>query len=282
MITSLTLNGLDLLSSGFFVETPIDGLEAPSYRVSVSDSPGQSGGAPGASYYGQRPISITGTVRGDSPSDHLIKRALLRAACQLSHDAQGATQLVPLTIETVLGDTFTAMVVVRAFTNPVSTPQSSSFFIALIAPDAALYRVGAITTGPISVAHSIGVPWPWTWPVVFSPPTGGSGVLNNLGDVDTRPVLTFSGALTNPFVYLIEQGRGFRLNYVSAAGDQIVVDMKQHTIILNDSTELLSARDVTYDWLTAGPGVNTFALFTGSTSDTGTVEVTAQSAVSGL
>jgi len=61
----------------------------------------------------------------------------------------------------------------------------------------------------------------------------------NGGHIDTYPIITLSGPVTNPKVTLVATGEYIELSYDLASGDTITIDCEAGTIYLNGSTDLI-------------------------------------------
>ncbi len=104
-----------------------------------------------------------------------------------------------------------------------------------------------------SVSNTIGLPaplqgvsFPITFPMSFG--TGGTGTyltLDNAGNYEMRPILVFTGPLTNPSVNNTSIASNPRLtfsnpnqtSYTLYAGDTLTVDLDYHTIVYTPSGE---------------------------------------------
>lgn len=282
MLSSLTLNGLQLLgSSAFALHEPVEGLEAPVFRLSEYDKPGEDGGVLAAAYYGPRAITLNGLVRGDSAAAYEASRRELQTACAISKDATGFPQLAVLSFTTSGGSSYFINVQVRKAIIPIGRGMSAKFQIQLVAPDPRLYIASQQSTGLISAPSGGGFTVPFVLPVTFAPSSGGSGTANNTGNILTYPVLTLRGQLTNPYIQNATTGKFLQLNRVVAGGETVVIDMADKTILLG-TTSLLISKATGSDWWGLQAGNNSIALSTGSSGDTGTVELTWYSAVLGV
>lgn len=120
--------------------------------------------------------------------------------------------------------------------------------------------------------------------IEFGTGSGGNATVYNYGNADTWPIITLTGVGSNPYVYSPSRGKNMKLNYsTTLPSDEIVIDMKNKTIILNGTTNLLSYKDVDSDWFSIEAGVDTNIQFnTSSSSDTMTMEVTGNVAYVGI
>lgn len=283
MLSSLKLNGLQLLGvQGYIVHKPVEGLEAPSVRSTAYDKPGEDGGVLAGLWWGQRAISITGQVEGTSSTEHETNRRSLQAACAVTRDTFGYPTLGLLEFTTLSGDQYEVEVGVVSFKNPMSELTVSDFMIGLLAPDHRLYKVGTLSSGGITRPAGGGALYPVIYPVTYGASSGGTASVNNTGNISVYPKLTLTGQLTNPHILNVTTGKLIQLNRTIAAGETVVIDMGNKTITLNGASSLLTTKTSDSVWWELVPGVNTINFNTGSSSDTGTLEVTWQNALIGI
>lgn len=283
MLSSIRLAGLQLLGgTQFAIHDPLEGLEAPSYRITEYDKPGEDGGVVSASYYGLRPITLNGTVQGGSAALHEANRQALEAVCGVSRDSTGFPVLKLLEITTLAGAQYFAYVQVKSLKNVIGRGTYSNFMLSLTAPDSRLYLAGSNSSGLISRPTGGGFILPIILPVIFAPSSGGSGSATNAGNVSTYPTLTLRGQLTNPYILNSATGESFQLNRTIAVGETVVVDMAEKTVTLNGTSSLLSLKASDSTWWALQPGINPISFSTGSSGDTGTLEVTWSNAVLGI
>lgn len=94
MLTSFQCNGIELIApngqNGVFLQYPIDGLDAPSYRVSSYDKAGQDGSVLTTPFYGVRTVTITGKLAmNQGAALYESARKLLLAAFGTNRDTNG-------------------------------------------------------------------------------------------------------------------------------------------------------------------------------------------------
>lgn len=275
MLSTIKLAGLQLLGTASFAVDSVDGLESPEYRINQYDKPGEDGGVVSGSYYGLRAITMNGLVTGSgSAATHETNRRALETACAVTRDSTGFPIYALLELTTLGGTNYFTYVQVKQLRNPVGRGTSSPFQISMVAPDPRLYVVGQQTTGAISRPSGGGFVLPVILPITFGSSSGGSGSATNTGNVPTYPILTLRGQLTNPYVLNSANGGLVQLNRTIASGETVVIDMGNKTVTLNGSTSLLNTRTSDSTWWSLNPGVNPISFSTGSTSDTGTLEIT--------
>lgn len=260
-----------------------DGFEAPDYRVGSYEKPGEDGARVTAAFYGGRPFTIQGDMQTADVATFQAARQALNYAFRTQRDQYNYPLLTRILVTANDGSTYFLDAQVKTFKNPLSYPTYSSFISTLYAPDPAIYGTSQVTTGQIARLAAGGVTFPLTFPVIFTAGSGGVGFLNNAGNLDTWPVMTIRGAVTNPLIYAVERGGLIQLGFTTTnATDVIVIDMKNRTVMLNGTTSLLTYLTTDSRWFSLPPDANTIEFNTGSAGDTGTVEVTAYSAFLGL
>lgn len=266
-----------------FSVTEIQGLESPLMRLQYFDNPGRDGGTVGALQYGSRTIVVRGEVYNSSSTTFLADRRSLAYACRLQRDTSGYPVLTRLKFTSLDGTDYFVDAAVKDFKNPFQQPSWSEFQVTFVAPSSAILGTTLRTTGQMTVPVGGGFTFPATFPITFGPGSGGTGALTNNGNMDTWPMIYLRGALTNPYLYSVERQKFLKLNYTTSnTTDVITIDMNQRTIILNGTTNILTAKDDTADWFSLPPGACNFLFSTGSSGDTGTAEVTAYDAYMGV
>lgn len=272
-----TLGSLQLLGTGitdYILQTPIEGLDAPDYRLNYYDKPGEDGGVVSSAFYGSRMVSLNGIVRGGSPQGFENARHALVAACAINKDSTGFPELTRLTFKTLAGNSYFIDAIVRRPIIAFDQVGYSKFLITAQASDPAIYGATVQSSGTIVRASGSGFIWPFIWPFTWGTSTGGSATLNNQGNMPTYPIITIRGSATNPFIYNTTLGRYMQLNYILGTNDVLVIDMKEKTITLNGVTSLLIYKTSGAEWWWLEPGNDVISYSTGSSSDTGTVEIT--------
>lgn len=277
-LTSLG-NTIALIGSTNYILQAVGGIEDAGRRVSSYELPGQDGGSVSSVFYGVRTVDLSGVVLGSDATTHQANRKALAAVCAVQRDLTGRPLPVTVAFTTLDGQSFSFTGHVKAFSNPLDRTNVSEFHIVLACPDPVIYGSSAITTGQFARPSGGGVVYPVTYPAIYAGSTGGSGSVSNTGNANVYPLITIRGVTTNPYIYFATLGVWFQLNYVTSnITDTIVIDMKNRTVVLNGTTNLLSAKVAGSSWFSLAPGANNFTFSTGTSSDTGTVEVSAAGA----
>lgn len=108
----------------------------------------------------------------------------------------------------------------------------------LLARDPRRYADGPwVTTAPPDAGT--GLVWPVIWPAVW-PAVGGDGRLRltNSGRAPSSPTIRLNGGFTSATVTCAETGSRVSLNRFVDSGDQVVIDYKARTAILNGQSDL--------------------------------------------
>src|SRR3954447_15143020 len=92
--------------TNFIVQQPIKGLDAPDYRMSTYDKPGEDFSVLSNLLYGSRVVTLQGIVRGDSADDYETARQQLQAACAIQRDSDGNPTPTQLEFTTLGGTTY--------------------------------------------------------------------------------------------------------------------------------------------------------------------------------
>ena len=148
------------------------------------------------------------------------------------------------------------------------------------ATDPKLYDSTTQTTIVPLPLYNAGAGWPIVWPTAWGATSNvGTASINNAGNIETRPLLSLSGPVTNPTFTNVTTGQYLTFSgLVMGAGDVLVVDMKAHTAILNGTTNergLLTAGSV---WWTLAPGFTTVQYTANSTLTGSQLTINYQSA----
>lgn len=285
MISSLTIDWLQILGSGVTSYTlqELEGFDAPDVRLNAYEKPGEDGGRVSAAYYGNRTISLSGIVSGADAATYEQARRNLASVCRVRRDSStGYPEPVTISFTSLAGTEYTVEAYIKSFKQTTDNIGFGRFLIVMVVPDPLLYGIDNLTTGQFGIRVPGGVTYPITYPAIYGTSTGGTASVNNYGNADSWPILTIRGVATNPTIYAIELGKTFQLTLsATSASDVIVIDMANKTVLYNGGS-VLNAKSVDSEWFSLPSGITTFSFSSSSTSDTGTLEVTANPAYIGL
>lgn len=265
-----------------WVEPPIEGLEFPGVRHSSFDKSGEHGGVVSNVLYSGRLITLNGQIASNTLSAFEQKRRALEAATKITRDSSGLAQSRTLYLVTM--DDLAMQVTVYLYAPikmSIESPLSARFQIQLYAPDFALsaQELQSLSLGRYGGGGFI---VPVDVPIVSTVGTGGAGSVTNSGTVEAYPVLSFNGPLTNPRLTNTTTGDTILLEMTIPSGAQVVVDMKERTIVQGGVTNRISKKSSDSTFWALEVGVNYLQLTTSDSGDTGTVEVEFRSAFLGL
>lgn len=209
-----------------------DGFDYPSVKSVVADIPGRVGSALVASSYGRRIISWNGELVGSNVFAE--RREMLSALRQV-----GVMKLIQFTTYDDL------LLQCEAEITKVDSPYNhmiQAFRIEAVAPD---FRFYSQTLHSISMGESQiggGTPIPTPVPIDFDGSGNAGGVeIQNSGDEDTPISFIISGPGTGFTVRNDTTQKQFRINYTINDGDEIVIDTKNRTVMLNGTYNIYSA-----------------------------------------
>ena len=286
---SMTLGSLSFLCGptpsqryGIELSLPVQGLDAPDYRIVSYPIPGQDNARVSSAFYDARTITLTGRITGETPTAYLANRQLLAQACAINRDQFGYPSLTKLQFTMLDGNSYFLTVQSKKPVFDLTYLTWTKYQLTLLAPDPRIYGTTELTSGQITPLVSRGILVPTIVPVLGSGTTGGTATIFNPGNVDSHPIITFTGPLTNPYIQNATTGYSWQLDYTLLSGDSVVVDMYNKTVVFDGNADFISHMDANSSWWTVVPGINSFTMSTGSTADTGSVTVTCNPAYVGL
>ena len=274
---------LDGTDTGYTVELPIQGFDAPDYRETMYDKPGEDGSVLSSLFYGSRTITLTGHINAQATAaQYEALRRALASACAVQRDVNGQPKSSVINVTTRGGSSYFLNVFPRKPTFDYEYATTSNFLLHFVSADSVIYGAGQISSGSIMRPTGGGFILPFILPVASATTTGGSVTVANSGNSTALPIVTLTGPLTNPYVQNSATGTFVQLNYTIPGGSFVMIDMANKTVMLNGNSTILSTRTTDSDWWGILPGTNSISLSTGSTSNTGNVVVSFYNAYSGV
>lgn len=259
-----------------YLDEPIDGLGLPPVRTSSGNYSGRDGGYVGSQFYGMRLITLTGRFFSTSPVTLEASRQALAAAV--------ASSSITLTLTTNAGASYLITCNVDSLDMPINRSVSTApFKLSLIAPDPIIYDNSAAAMS-VAITRSVGggITWPISWTPVTWAPGSQPIAINNTGGVIIYPVITLNNAMTNPTITNVTTGQSFSLNgFTTAAGDVVVIDMKNRTVLLNGGS-VLPYVTTSSIWWSLIPGSNSVSLNSTNGADTVTGTVSWRAGYRGI
>lgn len=238
------------------VLTDISGFDSPDVRESADDLIQQDGGIHGSFYYGRRPLTMSGIMLNPASTDARNQRwtKLSRASNAMREDA--------VLTWTLAGGEQQFLAVRRQQPLRATGGWQKEFQLSLVAADPRIYSQAQHTNnvnlsgagGSGGFAFNMGFDLGFGLAVV-----SGQMLLTNAGNFPTYPVFVITGPVVNPTIQNFTTGATLYLTYSLAAGEQLVVDTLNHTVLLGGTASRYSAVDFprsSADWLPFVPGVN--------------------------
>lgn len=277
----ITVNGFVLndstLANRVYLDEPVNGLSMPPIRTSSGTYSGRDGGYVGAQFYGARSINMTGRIMSNDVTSYWASRKAFLAAV--------STGSVLLTVATDDGGLYVLNCYLDELDIPINRRKmSTTWTMSLVAPDPTIYdnSAGGLQSVAIAPVGGGGIIWPIAWtPVVWRAGTLPQTVTNT-GNVAVYPKVTLTGPATNPTITNVTTGQFFTLQgLTTTAGDVIVIDLQNRTVLLNGGS-ILTYMSTTSSWWPLLPGGNSIRLTTTNGSDTVTGTVSWRSGYRGI
>jgi tail protein len=276
-----------LTFAGVVMGTPyqfaqMQGLDMPAVRSGDVDVPRDQGQLPGLDVYGGRSITVNLVVIPDDVSLGHAMRAFIGAM-----GATGSTEY-PLYLQLQDMSTVAVMARFRKWTWNYDVGYYAGRFASGAAmwycTDPRVYSVPSWEIVSPMVLADEGVTFPVTFPLSFGSSTSEVLTVQNGGNMEMRPILTFTGPLTVPWAtnttipgdptVTLDSGTGPTI----LAGDVVTVDVQRHAVTYQPAEgPPFSVRS----WVTPGsdfwnlpPGDNLIAFGSAdSSATTGTVGI---------
>ena len=233
-----------------------EGFEYPMVRSSIEDVAGDYGAVYVNSKYGTRRVGINGDLV--SSSIFSDRRLLLKALRQT-----GEIKLVKFQTYDNLLLQFEAEV--TKVLNPY-THEIHSFLIELTAPDYRFYSQtqtsSLIDRTNLAGGTSIPAIIPMSFPLSTNPETTINNVVTNQGSEVTDPEFVIDGPGQDFLIRNVTTDKEFTLATILTSDDQVIINVKNRTAILNGTTNVYS--DLTGDLWSLVPGDNEMRFFIGS------------------
>ena len=218
----------------------LQGWDSPEVRTQLSAREADHGSWMGPVWFGERPITLAGTiVAPDAPSLDGAVEQLLAA------DALGDTTLT-------VYETIPKQAVVRRSGKPIikrETDSVATFSLMVTAPDPRRYAttLQQTSTALPSVSGGLVLPAAPPWVLSASSVQGAIGAAN-AGTMPTRPTFVITGPVSQPQVATTYpdgsvKALAYSLNLVT--GDVLVIDTDAHTVMLGGASR---RRYISGDW----------------------------------
>lgn len=249
-----------------FLITEIGGLGKPKIRTSSVNNSGSDGGDIGAQNYEMRQITVVGLVKSTSQTAHVTDRRNFNEAAPIRSQTRVYITLFD-------GSQYYTDCYIQDLDMGYKTfGVASEYKLELLAPDPLFYGVSGVDNS-VSLTHvqSGGYVFPYELPVEWADGSSPTSI-TNFGDSTVYPVITLTGTAINPVIYNQTTGELVKVNITTISGDELIIDLKNHTVTLNGGN-ILANLDSQSTWWGLVPGPNNLLLDTDSDSDTGTALV---------
>ena len=275
-IHSNTNNGL-----GYAISPGTEGLDFPEIRRNSYNKPGEYGAYLTNLLYGGRRIQLEGFVFSNTIATFESLRRQLQDAVRINKDSNSRPVATTLKVTTMDDLALQLDVYINAFKMAVTNLLGAKFMIDLYSPDFALLSQ-ALNSKTLTRASGGGAVYPFIYPQIYGASTGGQDICVNAGDAETFPVIYLNGAISNPIIQNVTNGRYIELSLTLGASDQVVIDMKNKTIIKNGNTSVISNKTSPSQFFWLEKGNNTIKFFTSSGADTGNMQIQWRDAYLGI
>lgn len=240
-----------------------DGVDSPDQAIEVEQRAGAHGTYFAGGWYGKRPLVLEGQVVALNYQRLKAARTRLAAATSLLQRL-GVLEVydpVPWRAEVYRADR-------PRFA--IESPTYARFSVPLAAPDPRRYAL-AERSGVTNLSSiTTGVSAPVSAPVSAGGGTGSQIVALNDGTEEAPVRLELAGPLTNPVITHTESGGRIALAITILAGDVLVIDTYDKTVLLGGVNRRPSVTG-SPDWFLLQPGVNAIRLAASSTDPAGTL-----------
>ena len=231
----------------------VTGLDSPEMRENANDRVEADGGIHGDFWYGRRPVVLNGRVLagGSAETRNWRSTKLLRATNAMREDGVmywTPTGSVPQFIR------FRRQQPVR-----ITGGFNKDCQVPLVSQDSYIWAYD-LTSESVSAGGVAGAgrTYSRTYNRAYAAITAvGQVLVTNEGSAPTPPRLTITGPVTNPTIQNATTGESITLIYTLSAGQTLVVDHANRTVMLNGTTNRYSAYDFENStWWDLVPGVN--------------------------
>lgn len=254
----------------------VRGLDLPAMRSADLVRPGAHGRFRGADWADARSIELDVRIEGDTADDLAVEMAAFVAAFVPTDDEMPFTWQLPGESERRV------LARCRRRSHPVNVDYVHAYVatarIEMVATDPLIYDATESTESTALSTAVGGLTFAASAPFVFgSGGTGSTMACTNDGTFPTGWVATFTGPLVAPTLQH-SNGQAIVLSGASLdAGETLVVDSADHTVLLNGTVSRYSWLDVASTrWFALEPGANSVQLL--GASGSGSVQMAWRSA----
>ncbi|MFG2826119.1 phage distal tail protein [Streptomyces sp. NPDC048434] len=224
---TIPLGGVDGSGVAWSLQS-MEGWDGSESRSEMQQREGDHGAWQGPVYLGERPITLAGTIT--APDRGVLDDAMERI--------RAAAALTPTLL--VVQESRPKQCVVKRSGKPLiqyTTDRIASYSVMVTAEDPRRYSTDLQQGTTALPSTTGGLTLPYTLPYTISATTvAGQVDAYNEGSIDTRPVLTITGPVSQPRVYgQMPDGsvRVIRITFDLLDGDVLAIDTDMHTAVLN-------------------------------------------------
>lgn len=264
-----SFNGVTMGVGTSYGITNVTGLDLPTIRNGDKGRPRDQGMFIGLDVFGGRSFTLDLWVLADGTSS---TQALLEALAAAT-PVMGNTE-IPLWFKIPNMNQMAIMCRVRKRTMPFDFDYGAGNVakpvIQFFATDPRVYYSPSISSTTTLPNGSVGgLTFNFSFPMSFLGTMPGQLVLNNIGNYEMRPIIVFTGPLTNPSIQNTSIAGNPKLtftnptqiNYTLQPGDTLTVDLDFHSISYtpvntNNPQQVLSWYAQGSTWFNLGPGQN--------------------------
>lgn len=194
------------------------------------------------SFYGKRLITFSGIIVGEDEAHVVAIQDQLKLVCGLPLEpTSGNEGLITVKYTDPLGRDLQATAKIFSyprFSRPIREGFKLSFQIVLKSADPTIEAQAATESNGVRGYLAGGITLP-TKLSTLSPIVHEQTLsIVNLGNTYANPKITIHGALTNPRIESLTTGKFMALNYTIAAGDYIVLNTADGTIVDQDGVDI--------------------------------------------
>ncbi|MCX4982809.1 phage tail domain-containing protein [Streptomyces sp. NBC_00572] len=210
--------------------------DLPEYDSSDADRPTSHGAWPGSRYAKPRKVGGTIVLMPEWNQATEAVRALRQSLALLDEERWLTVRLHG---EMLAVRARIAQRVVPA-DQGFATQGSSRMSIQWLASDPRRYVVNEQLATATAPQPESGLTWPLIWPLSWGQAKStGDAVVENIGSAPAHPVIVFRGPCSMPTVTERTSRRRLRYGIDLAAGDELVIDTRAGTVLLNNSASRL-------------------------------------------
>jgi len=253
MIKTITINGKSI-GSGYLTQIgEVGGFEAPTVQNNTYYISGDHGAKTPNSYWRERNIILSLLVRANSLASFRLERDAIFKAFGIPSVGQSTMSFT--TNDNLLLQTDVQLV-------SMTGPFKSSYLgyelrIELIASDP--YLLGQTENETtVYLPTGSGTAIPTVIPLSLAYLIGGTEDITISGSGYFYPTITINGPVENPIIKNYTTGKELQVEEVLTGNDHLAIDMKNQTVVLNNSLNYLDFTDG--DFWRLAPGVNKVGL----------------------